>query len=114
MGVPLDPKNNSRRYWGSPQATEETSWGYRGAPSPHGQLREVSGPPTGPGGKSVGVWGCPLTQGPTHGGIGAAHGFREQFSGSTGVSPDPKTNPRRYRGRPRAPGENLWEYGGVP
>ena len=24
MGVPLDPKNNSRRYWGSPQALEET------------------------------------------------------------------------------------------
>ena len=32
MGVPLDPMNNSRRYWGSPQAPEETSWEYRGAP----------------------------------------------------------------------------------
>ena len=30
LGVPLDPKNNSRRYWGSQQAPEETlrgSWG---------------------------------------------------------------------------------------
>ena len=57
-------------------------------------------PPTGPGRKSVGVWGCPLTPGPTLGGIGAAHGSQEQFRGSTGMSRDPSTN--------------SWRDGGVP
>ena len=68
----------------------------------------------GPGRKSVGLWGCPLTPGPTHGGIGASHGSQEQFNVSTGMPCDPKTNRGRYWGRPRALGENLSAYGGVP
>ena len=53
------------------------------------------------------------TLGPTQGGIGAAHGPHEKFCGGTGVSLDLTTNSRRYGGRPRAPGENQWEYWGV-
>ena len=27
-----------------------------------------------------------------------------------GVTPNPRSNPQRYGGRPRAPGANQWEY----
>ena len=103
MRVPLDPKSNSRRYWRGPRAAEETMWGYRGAPQPQDPPREASRPPTGPGRKSVGVWGCPLTPGPTQGGIGAAHGSGEQFGWTVRVSRDPWNNSWRYSGVPLAP-----------
>ena len=66
------------------------------------------------GGKAQPLWGCPLTPQTTHGGTGVAHGPWEKPRGGIGVSPDIKTNPGRYWGRPRAPGENLWGYRGVP
>ena len=49
-----------------------------------GAAEEALGPPLGPGGQSLGVRGCPQALGPTKGGIGAAHGPRGQYSGSTG------------------------------
>ena len=55
----------------------------------------------GPRNNSVRVLGCPLTLGSTQGGIGAAHGPQKEISGSTGAFPNPRTNSRRYRSRPR-------------
>ena len=66
------------------------------------------------GGTEQPLWGCPLTPGTTQGGIGAAHGPQEKLHGGIGVSLDPKTNPGRYRDRPRAPGENQRGYGDAP
>ena len=60
------------------------------------------------------LWGCPLTPRTTQGGIGAAQRPRKKLRGGIGVPLDPRTNSERYWGRPRAPGENLWGYGGVP
>ena len=47
---------------------------------------EALEPPLGPGGKLVVVRGCQLAPGPTQEGIGAAHGPRGQYGGSTGGS----------------------------
>ena len=52
----------------------------------NGGAEKVLVPPMGPGRKSVGVRGCPLTPGPTEGGTGAALGPRKQFGGSTGAT----------------------------
>ena len=52
---------------------------YGGAPWPQEQTKEVLGLPTGPGRNLVQVKGCPLTRGPTHGGIPGAHGPQEKF-----------------------------------
>ena len=55
----------------------------------------------GSGGTARLLWGCRLTPQTTQGGIGAAHGPQEKPREGIGVSRDLKTNPRRYRGRPR-------------
>ena len=67
-----------------------------------------------PCGGGVPLWGCPLTLGTTQASIGAAHRPRKKLSAGRGVSPDPRTNSRRYGGHPRAPGENLWGDRCVP
>ena len=64
----------------------------------------------GPGRKSVGVRGSPLTPGPTQGGIGAAHGPRKQFGGSIGVSCDPSGDSWWCWGLPLTPGTTHREY----
>ena len=51
---------------------------------------------------------------PTQGGIGAAHGSQEQFSGSTGVSRDPLNNSWRYWGVPLTPETTQRAYWGIP
>ena len=61
IGVPPDLKTNPRRYPGRPWARGENMCGYKDVPSPR----------------------------PTQGGMGAAHGPREQIRGSNGVSRDP-------------------------
>ena len=70
--VSPDLRTNPGRYRGHSRARGENLWGYRGVPSPQGQPREVWGPPTGPGSKSVGVLGCPVTPRTTHGRIGVS------------------------------------------
>ena len=81
---------------------------------PNGGAGEVLGPPMGPGGKSMGVQGSLLTPGATQGGIGAAHGPRKQFGGSTGVSCDPSGDSWRCRGVPLTFGTTQRVYWGIP
>ena len=66
------------------------------------------------GSEGVGMlWGCPFTPGTTQGSIGDPWAPRETSWGYR-VVPEPNTNLPRYHGRPRALGEHLWGYRGVP
>ena len=67
----------------------------------------------GPGSKSLGVRGCPLSPGPTHGGIGAAHKSQKRLGGSTGLSCDPWNNSRRYWRVRLTPEATQREYWGI-
>ena len=80
----------------------------------NGGAEEALGPPLAPEGESVEVHGCPLTSRPTQGGIGAAHGARDQFGGSTGVSHNPSGDTWWYWGVPPSPGTTQREYWGIP
>ena len=61
----------------------------------------------------MGVWGCPLTPGPTEGSIGAAHGPREKICRGMGVFFDPRTNPGKYGAAP-PPGRKSVGVRGCP
>ena len=58
--------------------------------------------------------GCPLTPGPTQGGIGAAHRPYEKPRRGIGASRSVKSKPRSYEGLPRAPGGNRREHLDAP